>query len=99
MLVSEEQEVSIGKEASPSLKWEFGGPYEDSALEAYLDTIVKELWRNSERPDLPVKFHIQNTSCQMPSPFPGMLLLQEAFSVKWKTRPSLPQSWDTKSAT
>lgn len=75
MLVSEEQEVSIGKEASPSLKWEFGGPYEDRALEAYLDSIVKELWKNSERPNLPVKFHIQNTSLPNAFALPGYVAI------------------------
>ncbi len=75
MLVSEEQEVSIGKEASPSLKWEFGGPYEDSALEAYLDSIVKDLWKNSERPNLPVKFHIQNTSLPNAFALPGYVAI------------------------
>ncbi len=75
MLVSEEQEVNIGKEASPSLKWEFGGPYEDSALEAYLDSIVKDLWKNSERPNLPVKFHIQNTSLPNAFALPGYVAI------------------------
>jgi len=75
MLVSEEQEVSIGKEAAPSLKWEFGGPYEDRDLEAYLDSIVKDLWNNSERPDLPVEFHIQNTSLPNAFALPGYVAI------------------------
>ncbi len=75
MLVSEDQEVNIGKEAAPSLKWEFGGPYEDKALEAYLDTVVKDLWKNSERPGLPVKFHIQNTSLPNAFALPGYVAI------------------------
>jgi len=75
MLVSEEQEVAIGKQAAPSLKWEFGGPYEDKALEAYLDSIVKELWKNSERPDLPLTFHIQNTSLPNAFALPGYVAI------------------------
>lgn len=75
MLVSEVQEVEIGREASPSLKWEFGGPYEDPALEAYLDSIVKDLWKNSERPQLPVKFYIQNTSLPNAFALPGYVAI------------------------
>ncbi|MBI5665296.1 MAG: M48 family metalloprotease [Nitrospirae bacterium] len=75
MLVSEEQEVSIGKNASPSLKWEFGGSYEDRALETYLGTIVKDLWKNSERPNLPVEFHIQNTSLPNAFALPGYVAI------------------------
>lgn len=75
MLVSEDQEVAIGKEAAPSLKWEFGGPYEDSSLEAYLDAIVKDLWKNSERPRLPVKFYIQNTSVPNAFALPGYVAI------------------------
>ena len=43
MLVSEQEEVNIGKEAAPSLRWEFGGYYNDKALESYLDSIVRQL--------------------------------------------------------
>lgn len=75
MLVSEEQEVAIGIEAAPSLKWEFGGPYEDRELETYLDKIVRDLWKNSERPHLPVKFYIQNTSLPNAFALPGYVAI------------------------
>ena len=75
MLVSEDQEVTIGKEAAPSLKWEYGGPYEDRALQAYLASIVKELWKHSERPNLPVTFHIQNTSVPNAFALPGYVAI------------------------
>lgn len=71
MLVSKNQELDIGKEAEPSLQWEFGGYYSDSALESYLDSIVGQLWQNSERPHLPFKFHIQNTSIPNAFALPG----------------------------
>jgi predicted Zn-dependent protease len=71
MLVSEQQEVNIGKEAAPSLRWEFGGYYNDKALESYLDSIVKQLWQISERPQIPEKFHIQNTSIPNAFALPG----------------------------
>jgi predicted Zn-dependent protease len=71
MLITEEQEIQIGEDASPSLKWEFGGQYQDRTLESYLDTIVKDLWKISERPHLPVRFYIQNTSVPNAFALPG----------------------------
>lgn len=71
MLVSEEQELNIGKVSAPSLQWEFGGYYRDSALESYLESIVKQLWGISERPHLPLSFHIQNTSLPNAFALPG----------------------------
>lgn len=75
MLVSEDQEIRIGKDAAPSLKWEFGGQYQDEALESYLDSIVKDLWKNSERPHLPVTFYIQNTSVPNAFALPGYVAI------------------------
>lgn len=71
MLITEEQEVQIGEDAAPSLKWEFGGNYRDPSLESYLDAIVKDLWKISERPHLPVRFYIQNTSVPNAFALPG----------------------------
>ena len=62
MLISENRELEVGKEAALSANWEFGGQYHDPALESYLYKIIKHIWQNSERPYLPFKFHIQNTS-------------------------------------
>ncbi len=75
MLVSESREIMIGREAAPSLKWEFGGTYHDPALESYLERIVKRLWENSERPNLPVKFYIQNTSVPNAFALPGYVAI------------------------
>jgi predicted Zn-dependent protease len=75
MLVSEKQELQIGRDAAPSLTWDFGGHYHDSALESYLGSIVKRLWRNSERPQLPVKFYIQNTSVPNAFALPGYVAI------------------------
>lgn len=75
MLVSEAQELQIGREAAPSAKWEFGGHYRDSELESYLGGIINQLWRNSERPQLPVKFHIQNTSVPNAFALPGYVAI------------------------
>jgi len=75
MLVSEEQELKIGKESAPSVKWEFSGYYHDAELEAYLADIVTRLWQDSERPHLPVEFHIQNTSIPNAFALPGYVAI------------------------
>ncbi len=75
MLVSEARELKIGQDSAPSLKWEFGGPYHDTALELYLGKIVKRLWQNSERPYLPMKFYIQNTSVPNAFALPGYVAI------------------------
>lgn len=75
MLISESQELAIGREAAPSLEWEFGGRYHDRELELYLEDIVKRIWRNSERSHLPVKFYIQNTSIPNAFALPGYVTI------------------------
>lgn len=75
MLISENQELEIGKDAAPSLKWEFGGEYHDLALESYLDGITRRIWQNSERPYLPLKFYIQNTSIPNAFALPGYVAI------------------------
>jgi predicted Zn-dependent protease len=75
MLISEAQEMEIGKSAIPSANWEFGGQYHDPKLESYLNTIVTRLWQNSERPHLPFSFHIQNTSIPNAFALPGYVAI------------------------
>lgn len=75
MLVSESQEISLGREAAPSLNWEFGGEYHDPELETYLSNIARQIWRNSERPGLPMEFHIQNTSLPNAFALPGYIAI------------------------
>jgi predicted Zn-dependent protease len=75
MLVSEQQEITMGKQAAPSLNWGFGGKYQDRELETYLGTIVKRIWSNSERPGLPVTFSIQNTSIPNAFAIPGYVAI------------------------
>lgn len=75
MLISESEELKIGREAAPSLKWEFGGEYHDHALKSYLSEIVRRIWQNSERPHLPVEFYIQNTSIPNAFALPGYVAI------------------------
>jgi predicted Zn-dependent protease len=71
MLVTEEEEIALGLRAAPSLNWSYGGEYRDPALGKYLEGVVLELWRNSERPHLPVRFVVQNASVPNAFALPG----------------------------
>jgi predicted Zn-dependent protease len=71
MLVSEAQEVEIGREAAPSLNWSYGGQFNDPELRDYLEGIVRRIWENSERPHLPLRFSVQNTSVPNAFALPG----------------------------
>jgi predicted Zn-dependent protease len=75
MLISESKELEIGKEAIPSLTWDFGGHYRDRELESYLGDIVKKLWAISERSHLPVQFYVQNTSVPNAFALPGYVAI------------------------
>jgi predicted Zn-dependent protease len=75
MLISENQEIELGKKAAPSMKWDMGGAYNDQSLETYLHGIVQQVWQNSERPHLPFTFYIQNTSVPNAFALPGQVAI------------------------
>ncbi|MBI5682516.1 MAG: M48 family metalloprotease [Deltaproteobacteria bacterium] len=75
MLVSEEEEITIGKNAAPSLNWDFGGEYKDAELKSYLEGVVKDIWQVSERSHLPMRFVIQNTSIPNAFALPGYVAI------------------------
>ena len=75
MLINERQEIALGKNSAPSLKWEFGGEHHDPELTSYLGKIVDQLWQNSERPHLPMQFYIQNTSVPNAFALPGYVAI------------------------
>ena len=63
MLLSEEEEVQLGRQAFAQLAWQQGGPLRvDAATQGYLAGIVRELHRVSHRPNLPVDFTLQSAS-------------------------------------
>jgi beta-barrel assembly-enhancing protease len=81
MFVSEKQEISMGQAAAPALNWDFGGEYRDPGLEEYLRDIVNRIWAISERPELPVTFHIQNTSIPNALALPGYIAMTRGLLV------------------
>jgi len=75
MLVSESQEVSMGKEFYPSALWGDvggGGEFRDEQLHSYLKETVLRIHAVSHRPNLPLDFAIQNSSVPNAWAIPGM---------------------------
>ena len=74
MLVSEDQEIAMGKQVYPNALWGGeggGGEYKDPNLKAYLKNIIVNIHRVSHRPNLPVDFAIQNSSVPNAWAIPG----------------------------
>jgi predicted Zn-dependent protease len=63
MLVSEEEELELGRKAFAQLAWQEGGPLMvDRDTQAYLDGVVRGLHQVSHRPQLPVDFTLESAS-------------------------------------
>ncbi|OPY72721.1 MAG: TPR repeat-containing protein YfgC precursor [Syntrophorhabdus sp. PtaU1.Bin050] len=78
MLVSESQEMQMGKELYPNALWGAeggGGEYKDEKLKAYLKDIVLNIQRASHRPDIPTSFAIQNSSIPNAWAIPGHVVM------------------------
>jgi predicted Zn-dependent protease len=57
-LVSEGQEIQIGRESDPAITAQMGGTYPDSALQRYVRSIGAKEAAASERPNLPWSFKL-----------------------------------------
>ena len=63
MLLSEAEELQLGKQAFAELAWQQGGPLRiDPATQGYLDGIVRKLHQVSHRSNLPVDFTLESAS-------------------------------------
>lgn len=63
MLLSEAEELALGREAYPALVWQDGGPLQvDPVTHGYLEGIVRRLHAVSHRPGLPVDFTLHSAS-------------------------------------
>ena len=57
-LVSESQEIAMGREADPAITAQMGGEYDDPELQARVTELGMRLAQASERPDLPWTFRV-----------------------------------------
>jgi predicted Zn-dependent protease len=69
-LVSESQEIQMGKEAAAQVQQSIGY-YNDAALQAYVSGIGMKMAKASERPNLPWEFHVVNDASVNAFALPG----------------------------
>lgn len=84
MLVTEDEEISLGREFYPNILWGEeggGGIYKDRELEGYLEGIIKRIHSVSHRPNLPVDFVIQNSSVPNAWAIPGHVAITRGLLV------------------
>jgi predicted Zn-dependent protease len=60
-LMSESEEVRIGRESHPQVLAQFGGAYEDPELNRYIDSLGQLLAHASDRPNLQYHFTVLNS--------------------------------------
>ncbi|QGY39862.1 M48 family metalloprotease [Pseudodesulfovibrio cashew] len=71
MLVSEEQEIAMDKQASPHQLSADYGPVQDGALNSYVAGVGKSLSDRSHRPNMPYSFQVVNANYINAYAFPG----------------------------
>lgn len=69
-LVSESQEIEMGKESAQQVAQSIGF-YEDPAVQAYVSEIGMKMAKASERPNLPWEFHVVNDASVNAFALPG----------------------------
>lgn len=62
MIFSDQQEISFGKEADPDVRWQFGGVYDDSQLQNYVNSVGQKVAAVSDRNNIPYHFAIVDSS-------------------------------------
>jgi predicted Zn-dependent protease len=78
MLVSEQEEIQMGKDLFPNALWGAeggGGEYKDPRLKGYLSGVITNIHHVSHRPNLPVSFTIQNSSVPNAWAIPGYVVI------------------------
>ena len=58
VLISEEAEIKLGREAHPEIKKQFGGAYDHTELEAYVQGVGEKLAAHSHRSELVYRFTV-----------------------------------------
>jgi|GEM_PF-281950 len=71
MLFSDAQEIELGKNADPDVRWQFGGVYRDTQLSAYVSDVGQRVAAVSHRSDIPYYFTIVDSSVLNAFALPG----------------------------
>jgi predicted Zn-dependent protease len=62
MIFSDSQEINFGSEADPDIVWQFGGVYNDTQLNAYVNNVGQKVAASSDRINIPYHFTIVDNS-------------------------------------
>jgi predicted Zn-dependent protease len=71
MLFSNAQEMELGKNADPDIRWQFGGGYRDAQLSAYVSGVGQSVAAVSHRSDIPYHFTVVDSSVLNAFALPG----------------------------
>ena len=71
MIFSDAQEIELGENADPGIRWEFGGVYRDDQLSAYVDSVGQGVAAGSHRPEIPYHFTVVDSSVVNAFALPG----------------------------
>jgi predicted Zn-dependent protease len=70
-IISEQDEIELGREAAPEIEQEFGGLYPDPGLQAYVNGVGLKVAQTSHRPHLPYEYAVLNTEVINALALPG----------------------------
>jgi predicted Zn-dependent protease len=71
MLFSDAQEIDLGKNADPDIRWQFGGVYHDEQLAAYVDSVGQRAAAVSHRTGIQYYFTVVDSSIANAFALPG----------------------------
>ena len=71
VLMSESQEIEIGRQMDPKIQKEYGGLYPDNDLQEYVNQIGQKLAAVCDRPDIHYRFKVINASMINAFALPG----------------------------
>ncbi len=71
MLISNAQEIELGKNSDPDIRWQFGGVYRDAQLTAYVDSVGQRAAAVSHRANIPYHFAVVDSSVANAFALPG----------------------------
>jgi predicted Zn-dependent protease len=97
-LVSEGQELNMGKEADPQIVAQYG-LYPDKGLQDFISQKGKEMVAVSHRPNIAYEFKIVDSDVLNAFAIPGYVYFTRGIMAHFNNEQSLPVCWDTRSAT
>jgi len=71
MLFSDQQEIELGANADPDIRWQFGGVYRDAQLSAYVNSVGQSTAAVSHRDNIKYHFAIVDSSVVNAFALPG----------------------------